>query len=146
MRYPAINHGWSVYHFSCVIVCMCACVCTYVCVCVYSYIHIYIYMHHIHVCMWVCIYPYGCIFDLQNLEFDICKSLLTIVSCCDIKYQQWVLLLNLTLVSTNIPISILISSSLSMLWGERSCLYFYGICYSPTHAKYHIYVALGFYT
>ena len=65
------------------------------CVCVFVYVdmsasvcmHIAIFVYtclHIHVCMWVCI----CVFDIQNLEFDICKSLLTIVSCCGIKYEQ----------------------------------------------------------
>lgn len=56
-------------------------------VCIHVCMHIAIFVYtcmHIHVCMWVCIR----VFDLQNLEFDIGKSLLTIVSCCGIKYQQ----------------------------------------------------------
>lgn len=130
---------------SAVSLCVCVLVYVHMSVCIHISIFVYTCMH-IHVCMWVCIYPYGCIFYIQNLEFDICKPLLTTVSCCGIKYQQWVLLLNLTPVSTNIPFSILPSPSLSMLWGECSSLYFYGICYSPTHTKYHIYVVLGFYT
>lgn len=122
---------------------LCVCVLVYVHMSVPVCIHISIF---VYASIWVCVYPCGCIFDLQNLEFDICKSLLTIVSCCGIKYQQWVLLLNLNPVSTNIPFSNFLSPSLSMLWEECCILYFYGICYSPTHTKYHIYVVLGFYT
>lgn len=109
----------------------------------------YVYMSHLCVFMCAFIYPYVyihvCIWMFLTSKILNLTYANTIVSCCGIKYQQWILLLNHTPISTNIPISILLSPSLSMLSGECSSLYFYGTCYSPTHIKYHIYVALDFY-
>lgn len=84
-------------------------------------------------------YAYACVFDIWNTQFGIWKSLLSsIVSCCGVENQQWFLLPGNTPVSSNLPISILCSLSLSMLWEECSSLCFFGTLQSHTYGIVHI--------